>query len=127
MAAQNFSELLKTRTPDQLIDQVENLGLDWAEKDGAASILEETKKTMLNRLIQEIASSYTTKTPAFAQLESMALHDPRYQEHVTQMTTARKLATMARVKYDMGKARLDMLRSQMATFRQEMAMNGTRS
>lgn len=126
MAAQNFSELLKTRTPDQLIDQVETLGLDWAEKDGAASILEETKKTMLNRLIQEIAASHT-KVPAFAQLESQALYDPRYLEHVTQMTTARKLATMARVKYDMGKARLDMLRSQMATVRQEMAMNGTRS
>lgn len=124
MAAQPFSDLLKTNTPGQLIDNVTELGVDWAEKDGAASILEETKKTLLNKIIQGIVASCTSKVPAFTQLESMALDDPRYQEHLTQMVEMRKQATKARVRYDMGKARLDMLRSQMATVRQEMSMTG---
>lgn len=123
MAVQNFRDLLQTTTVDELVNKVIELGEQWSDKDAAASILEETKKTFLNRLIQDLASAYTGKTPAFAQLESQALADPRYQEHLRQMVDARREASKVRVRYDMGKARLDLLRSQMATLRQEQQMN----
>lgn len=123
MAIQSIRDLLATTTVDELVDRVTSLGEQWSDSDAAASILEETKKTFLNRLIQDLIASYTGKTPAFAQLESMALSDPRYQAHLEQMVEARRSATKLRVRFDMGKARLDLLRSQMATLRQEQQMS----
>lgn len=123
MAVQNIRDLLSTFSVDELVEKTTKLGESWSEKDAAASILEETKKTFLNKLIQELVGSFTGKTPAFAQLESMALADPRYSTHLEMMILARKEATTLRVRYDMGKARLDLLRSQMATLRQEQQMS----
>ena len=120
--------LLKRFDPERLTEQVTTLGEEWADKDAAASSLEETRKSMLaNVLLDYInpasAPSVDGKAPRgmpISQAEHRALSDPRYETHLELMVAARREANIARVRYDMGKMRIELHRSQMATARQEL-------
>lgn len=112
------------KDPGKIVNELIEAGERWAELDAAASLLEDTKKTLLATLVNEyedtLGGARGTKTKA----ESLALSDRRYKEHLEAATKAREEAHKARVKYDSGKIYVELQRSITATIRQEMAMGG---
>ena len=88
-------------------------GEDWADKDAAASILEETKSSILARLMN-------TGEGSVAAREMFAKASDDYQEHLASMVEARRIANRAKVKYDSGKVLAEMRRSEESTRRSEM-------
>lgn len=127
--------LLKDFDPNRLTAEVVTLGEDWADKDAAATSLEETKKTLLARLTLEYISAGLTsggagerpKSMPVSQAELKALADPRYEQHLDLMVNARQESNRMRVRYDMGKMRLELVRSLQATMRNEMRISGQAS
>lgn len=119
------TDLLRNFDPDRLTEEVGLLGEEWADADAAASVLEETKKSELARLITLNLEEKTLsgKAMSVAQAEQKALSDPLYKEHLSKMIEARKEANKRRVRYDMGKMRLELYRSLQATLRNELAMS----
>lgn len=124
-------DLLRNFNPDTLVAAVIETGEDWADKDSAASSLEETKKSFLARLTLEysargVASSKPgepVKPISIAQAEARALADPRYEQHLELMVSAREHANRARVRYDLGRMKLELMRSWLATARNEIRMS----
>jgi hypothetical protein len=125
-------ESLKDFDPRKLTEEVIVTGEAWADQDAAATALEETKKTVLAKLVLECMSSgYTSgalgekpKAIPLSHAELRALTDPRYEQHLDLMVHARKEAHRCRVRYDMGKMRLELMRSLQATLRSEMRISG---
>ena len=112
---------------DEEVEKVTRLGIEWAEKHETASLLEETKKTLLAQLIGGIMAASRKdgkKGISFAQAETEALADVRYEAHLNAMTEARREANKARVRHETAGVRLEMLRSLMANRREEMRMAG---
>jgi hypothetical protein len=112
---------------DREVNAVTALGLEWAEKNETASLLEETKKTLLAQIIAELMSAARKdgkKGMSFAQAETEALADVRYEAHLHEMTEARREANKARVRHETAGVRLEMLRSLMANRREEMRLAG---
>ena len=112
---------------DREVQAVAALGIEWAEKNETASLLEETKKTLLAQIIAEITAAARAggkKGLSFAQAETEALADVRYETHLREMTEARREANKARVRHETAGVRLEMLRSLMATQREEMRLAG---
>ena len=91
-------------------------GLEWAEADGIARQLEETKSTLL----AQIASEHAKESAAKADL--LARADPRYATHITGMVEARTRANKAKVKFDTYRAYVEMLRTNSATDRAMMSL-----
>jgi hypothetical protein len=91
-------------------------GLEWAEADGIARQLEETKSTML----AVIASEHAKESAAKADL--LAKADERYAVHIKGMVEARTRANKAKVKFDTYKAYVEMLRTNSATDRAMMTL-----
>jgi hypothetical protein len=126
LGAMNFT---RDFDPVRLTAEVTVLGEEWADSEAAASSLEETRKSVLAKLILEYVESRLSgdvgskaRTMPVAQAEARALSDPRYEQHVELMVNARREAQRARVRYDMGKMKLELMRSLQATMRQEMHM-----
>lgn len=116
--------------PNELVDRVTTVGERWAEADGEASMLEETKKTMLAQFTMEHQKGGAAtggKPMSMAQAESMALADPRYKEFLEGMVTARKNANKLKVQYEAGKTKTEFLRTMIANKRAELQMNGLRT
>lgn len=88
-------------------------GEDWADKNAAANLLEETKKSVLSRLKNESGAK------SDAAKETEALSHPEYQQHVETMVEARRVADRARVKYDSVKILTELRRSEESTRRAE--------
>lgn len=86
----------------------------WAEADAAASVLEETKGTLLAKLLKQHFSEPAWKADALAK------GDPAYEEHIKAMVDARRLATLAKVRYDGAKAMGEFARSAESTRRAEL-------
>lgn len=124
--------LLREFDPQKLTAEVIRAGEDMADKDAAASAMEETKKTLLASLTLEYLSGGASsgalgekaKALPVSQAEIRALADPRYEQHLDLMVAARKEAQRARVHYDMGRMRLELMRTVMATLRNEMRLAG---
>mgnify|MGYP001470588676 CR=1 FL=1 len=117
--------------PNREVTKVEEIGLQWAELDAAAGLLEETKKTLLAQLIQEkvqAAAAVGGNRPLpMNQAESLALADPRYEAHLRKMVDARKAANRAKVQYDSGRVKIELMRSLVAARREEMRLGGMRT
>lgn len=99
--------------PDRIYHQLITAGEEWADKEAAADVLEETKKTLL----AEIGSNLTAGS--VAERERFALASAEYKLHVTKMTSARKEANRARVRYDAMRVLGEMRRTQESTRRAE--------
>jgi hypothetical protein len=99
--------------PDRIYHEIVSAGDEWADKEAAADLYEETKKTTLAELMHGYQGSN-------AERERMALADPVYKLHVTKMNAARKEANRARVRYDAVRVLSEMRRSQESTRRAEM-------
>lgn len=99
--------------PAEIYGQIVKTGDDWADKDAAATILEETKKTVLAELMNQLEGSIAAR-------EAQALADPVYRWHVTNMVNARREAHKAKVRFDGAKLLADLRRTEAATQRAEM-------
>ncbi|MDO8416304.1 MAG: hypothetical protein Q7S87_08855 [Agitococcus sp.] len=125
--ATTMNSLLREFDPEKLTNNVIVNGEDWADKDAAASALEETKKSMLASYILETVAGARSgalgekaRTVSMAQAEQTALADPRYIMHLELMVAARQESNRARVRYDLGRMKLELIRSLQATLRNEM-------
>ena len=99
--------------PEILYKKLVEAGEDWTDKQAAAELLEETKKTVL-------AEVMTGEQGARNAREDSALASPVYKLHITNMVTARKEANRARVRYDSMKVLAEMRRTQESTRRAEI-------
>jgi hypothetical protein len=120
---------LADREPNDLVNEVEELGIDWANADEVASLAEETKKTLLAQFTVEYQkeTAVGSKPMSMANAEALALADPRYGAHLANMVKARTQANRLRVRYDSGRVKIDLLRSLIATRREEARLAGFRS
>jgi len=100
-------------TAERLAAELSKRGEEWADTDAAASLLEETKHTVLS----EVMADWPTDSNAGA--ETKARRDPRYRAHLESMTEARRLANRARIKLDSIRAFIDLYRTEQATKRAE--------
>lgn len=100
--------------PPAIRADIVSLGEEWADRDAAASLLEETRKSILADIINRTPGS------SYAARESVALADPEYRQHLTSMVECRRLANRARVAHDASKIEADMMRSAEATRRAEI-------
>lgn len=98
--------------PEAIYKQLLQAGEDWADKEAGADVLEETKKTVLAELMNGLDGSASER-------ERRALADPAFRLHLTNMTTARKEANRARVRYDACKVLAELRRTQESTRRVE--------
>ena len=105
-----------TYTAESLAAELSKRGLDWADKEAGAALLEETRKTVLS----ECQADWPGESNAAS--ESKALRDPRYKEHLKSMVEARRLANRARVNYDVIRAYEGLFRTQEATRRAEASL-----
>ena len=91
-------------------------GDDWAEKQAAYNILEDTKSSVLSKLaLKSEANSVSGR-------EMEARASVEYQEHVKAAQNAFKAYLKAKVKYDNMKIWIDLKRSEEATRRAEMKL-----
>lgn len=101
---------------DAIYNSLVKAGEEWSDLDAAASLLEETRKSVLAKLMNECqAASIGAK-------EMIALADEEYRAHVATMVTARKVANRARVRYDSAKVLAELRRSEESTRRAEMSL-----
>ena len=77
-------------TPDKIHARLCELGEQWADLDGKASLLEETQKTLLAQIALE------HKGESAAKAEMIARSDERYRTHIEAMVYARTEANKAR-------------------------------
>lgn len=103
--------------PDRIYHNIVGAGEAWADKEAAAELLEETRKTVLAELVNGLPANLS-----MAAREMTALADAAYRLHVTQMVAARKEANKARMRYDAVKVLAEMRRSQESTRRAEMRL-----
>lgn len=99
--------------PDKTYTSLVKAGEDWADANAAADALEETKKSVLAKLMLESGGKTN------AEKEMLGLADERYTEFVNGMTEARRTANKLRVRYDSAKTLAELRRSQEATKRAE--------
>lgn len=99
--------------PTRIYHEIVTSGEDYCDKDAAANLLEETKKSILAKIINSADGG------SMAAKESAALADPAYRLHLTQMVSARKEANRAKVKYDAVRVLAEMRRTQESTRRAE--------
>jgi hypothetical protein len=114
---------LVEKEPNELVYEVEQLGIAWADADEAANLLEETKKTLLAQYTVEAqrgTPATGAKTLSMANAEALALADPRYAAHLDSMVKARTQSNRCRVRYDSGRVKIELLRSLIAARREEM-------
>lgn len=112
-----MSEKLSNSTlgdPARFAQSIVSRGELWADANAAAELLEETKGTLLAKIFKEHFDKPAWKA------EAEAKGDTRYEEHVTRMVDARRLANLARVRYDGAKAMGEFARSAESTRRAEM-------
>jgi hypothetical protein len=102
--------------PEVLYTKIIQAGEEWADAEAAAALLEETRKSVLAKLMNESAST------SIAGKEMLALGDQQYRDFVTGMVQARKAANKARVRYDSAKILAELRRSEESTRRAEMTL-----
>lgn len=100
--------------PDKVYDSLVKAGEDWADKEAAASLLEETRKSVIAKLMNEAAQT------SIAGKEMQALADETFVDFVKGMVNARKVANKAKVRYDSAKVLAELRRSEESTRRAEM-------
>jgi len=101
-------------TLDELYHKLVTAGEDWSDKDAAASLLEETKKSIIAGLKNESgANSNIAK-------EDYAWEHQTTKCHIENMVKARHEANKAKVHYESIKTWIDLLRTKEATKRAEI-------
>ena len=102
--------------PTEIVERLRLRGEDWADKNAAAELLEETRKTFL----AEVTAGHLRSGEGIGKAETLALTSPNYREHLEKMVEARRHANRARVAYDSGRVFAELLRTKAATERAQM-------
>ena len=112
----NIPAPLSSFDPNVLRQRIIDLGVAWAEANGAAELLEEARKSVL--------AEHTNKMPGKSHAERLdgALACEPYREHFRAMVAARTKANRARVEYEAARTWVDLVRSLESTRRQEMGL-----
>ena len=100
--------------PDKIAHRFVELGHKWVDADAAASLLEETKKTVFAEMMRQSNENTIGAKEAFA-----ASHTT-YKEHIDAMVEARRVANRALVEYKAAQVWIDMARSVESSRRAEM-------
>lgn len=100
--------------PAKFAQSIVSRGELWADALAAADLLEETRGTLLAKLTKKHFD-----LPAW-KAEAEAKGDPDYEAHIKAMVDARRLANLARVRYDGAKAMGEFARSAESTRRAEL-------
>lgn len=106
--------------PTEMAQKMVSLGNDWADKDAAASLLEETRKS----LRAEIAGEYIAEGKKITHAELLAESDRQYKLHLEKMVEARRVATRAKINFEAHRVLIDLQRTAEATKRQELKTLG---
>lgn len=101
---------------NELYQRLVEAGDDWADKQAAYNVLEDTKSAVLSRLTLE------SQAASVAAREVEAKASIEYSEHVIATQNAFKAALKAKVKYHAIQTWIDLARSQEATRRAEMKL-----
>lgn len=101
---------------DKITREIVSRGKEWAVAEHAASLLEETRKTVR----AQYASEAFKEAGSVAKAELTAEADDRYAEHIRAMVAARKEANIAKVNFDAGKIYAELVRTESANTRAEM-------
>jgi len=117
MAEQSGADL----APSKVYARLVALGQEWADRNAAAQLYEDTTKSTLARLtLSRMEMGGCSK--AQAELEALASRD--FTAHVAQAVEARQASNRARVEYDCAKIWAELLRSANANKRTEMQLTG---
>lgn len=104
--------------PDGIAHELERLGHAWADANAAASLLEETEKSVL----AELASSYRGTCKSQVEADSLARSSRPFRDHIASMVQARKEANRRKVSWEAFKARVELMRTQSANERAAMSL-----
>jgi hypothetical protein len=96
---------------DKLYHKLTQAGDDWAEKQAAYNVLEDTKNAVLSKLM------LNSKAPSVAAKEIEAKASDEYTGHVEKTQEAMKAALKAKVNYEAIKIWIDLKRTEAANER----------
>lgn len=102
--------------PNEIYHKLTEAGNDWADKQAAHNVLDDTKNSVLAKLMLKSAA------PSVAAREIEAKASEEYENHVRATQEAFKDALKARVKYDSMRVWVDLKRSEEASRRAEMKL-----
>ena len=97
--------------PNELYQKLTMHGDDWADKQAAYNILEDTKSAVLARLMLK------SEATSVAAREVEAKASPEYQGHVETTQAAMKDALKAKVRYEAIRTWIDLKRTESANER----------
>lgn len=101
---------------NELYQKLVEAGEDWADKQSAANVLEDTKNAVLAKLmLKSTASSVAAK-------EVEAKASAEYEAHVVATQKAVAEAIKAKVRYDSMRVWVDLKRTEAANLRAEMKL-----
>ena len=103
---------------NHVFERLTKAGQQWAEAEAAATILEQTRKSVRSTIATEHLSNGEPANKA----EMYAEADTRYQEHVSAMADARQAANIAKVNYYAMQTWCDLQRTNAATERAALAV-----
>lgn len=101
---------------NELFHKLTVAGNDWADKQAAYNILEDTKNAVLAQLMLK------SQATSVAAKEIEAKASKEFTEHVQNTQEAMKAALKAKVQYESIKTWIDLKRSEEATRRAEMKL-----
>ena len=103
-------------SPERIYASLIQAGESWADKESAACLLEETRRSVLAEFMNQATGS------SVAACEQQALAHPAYRLHLVNMVTARREANRARVQYDAQKILGELRRTEQSNLRAEMGI-----
>jgi hypothetical protein len=101
---------------NELYHKLTQAGDDWADKQAAYNVLDDTKNAVLAQL------TLKSEAPSVAAREIEAKASKEYTEHVKKTQDAMKAALKAKVNYESIKIWIELKRSEEATRRAEMKL-----
>ena len=102
--------------PDRIYHHILSAASEWTAADEDARRLKELQPIVLAELTNHMSGE------SMAERKALALADPQYKLHVTQMVAAKTKANAAKARYDAAKNLSELRRSQESTARAEMQL-----
>jgi len=102
--------------PNVLMKRAEDLGDDWAEKDAAFGMLDDTKKNLEGRLVSPLLDEGIPVTKAVYYAHAKQ----EYEDYIKNLSKAREAKNKASVKYKTYLKWIDLIQTKEANQRAEM-------
>jgi hypothetical protein len=99
-----------------LSEQYRIISLQWADAEGAANMLEETKSAVLSKMMVDLGDMPVSRA------EMQVKASDAWREHITQMVKARSHASHLKVEMEFIRMRFMEWQSHAATRRAEMKL-----